>query len=264
MNNQKTTKILIGNSPAMTRVKESIGKFAPSDSTIFITGPSGSGKGLAAEFIHRHSSRSRGPFVRVNCGALPETLVESELFGNARGAFTGALAPRIGRFERAEGGTIFLDEIGEMQLSAQVKLLTALEERYIQRLGENEERHINCRVIAAANIDLKAACSEGKFRLDLYYRLKVANIDMPPLNERTEDIPLLVDFFLEKLTINNYGPLRPAIRMSDEALDAIMHYRFPGDVRELKHMIERAILLSGGELICAAHLPKEVQQNRKN
>ncbi len=253
---------LIGNSPAMTCVMDFTKKFARSDSIVLILGPSGTGKELVAKLIHCFSKRSGGPFVPVNCGALPQTLIESELFGSTIGAFSGA-TNRIGRFEAAKGGTIFLDEIGDMPLAAQVKLLRTLQERSIQRLGDNLDRPVDCRVVAATNKDLETACKDGTFRIDLFHRLAVGIIELSPLSERSEDIPLLVDHLLRKLTLRNYGQGHPAFRISDKAMNVIMSYPFPGNVRELENMIERAILLSDGKLIDVENLPETVRRGVK-
>ncbi len=254
---------LIGKSPAITHVMDYIEKFAKADSNVLIRGHSGTGKEVVAKLLHNLSGRSRGPFVALNCAALPDTLVESELFGWKKGSFTHASEDRMGRFEAAKGGTIFLDEIGDMPLAVQVKLLRPLQERSIQRLGENQDRPIDCRVIAATSRDLEKACENGTFREDLYYRLAVAIIKVPPLSERTEDIPLLVDHFLEKLTLRMYGPGRPAPRISDEAMDAVMRYSFPGNIRELENALERSILLSDGKLIGVENLPDTIREGAR-
>jgi transcriptional regulator with PAS, ATPase and Fis domain len=254
---------IVGKSPAMTRVVDLIDKFASADSTVLIIGPTGTGKELVAKSIHSLSARWKGPFVPVNCAALPSPLIEGELFGWTKGSFTGALADRVGPFETAKGGTIFLDEIGDMSLTAQAKLLRPLQERSIRRLGENIDRPIDCRVIAATNKDLEAACKAGTFREDLYYRLAVAPIYLPSLSKRIEDIPTLVDHFLEKITLWKLEGGRSVPRISDEAMDAIMSYPFPGNVRELENLIEKAILLSDQEVIRIADLPEILREGLK-
>jgi transcriptional regulator with GAF, ATPase, and Fis domain len=250
---------LIGNSPAITRVVDLIERSAPANANVLIHGPTGTGKELVARSIHDLSGRMEGPFIPVNCAALPENLIESELFGHVKGAFTGAVADRKGFFEAAQGGTIFLDEIGDLPLTAQVKLLRPLQERSIHRVGENLERPIDCRVVAATNKDLEAACKDGTFREDLYYRLKIVKIYVPPLSERKEDIPLLINHFLTKIPVRMYSPGHPTLRISAEAMDAIMRYSFPGNVRELENAIESAIPLSDGKLIRVEDLPETIR-----
>ncbi|HYA42570.1 MAG TPA: sigma-54 dependent transcriptional regulator [Syntrophobacteraceae bacterium] len=258
MRNHNEQIPLIGNSPAMTGVRQQIRKYALADCNVLVLGPSGTGKELVARSIHNLSKRSAGPFIAVNCAALPVTLVESELFGVAKGAFTHAV-PRIGRFQATGGGTIFLDEIGDTHPEVQAKLLRALEERVIQRVGSNTDISVDCRVVAATNRDLDAACKNRTFREDLYHRLAVAVLRLPPLGERTEDIPRLVEHFVAKLTLKLYGQERAALRVSGEAVHAIMRYSFPGNVRELENAIESAILLSDGEIIRVEHLPETIR-----
>lgn len=243
--------ILIGRSGPMQEVYKLIGRVANSAATILITGDSGTGKELVAQVIHRTSPRSEGPFVVVNCAALPETLLESELFGHEKGAFTGAMAQRKGRFEQASKGSIFLDEIGEMSLSTQKKLLRVLQERSFERVGGNVTVKTDVRVIAATNRDLAREVSEGRFREDLYYRLNVITIHMPRLCERKDDIPLLVQHFVSRKSRRSDGA---APRISDEAMEQLLNYDWPGNVRQLENTIERAMVLSQGRLIGPEHL----------
>lgn len=243
--------IIIGHSAPMQEIYKLIGRVAASDATVLITGESGTGKELVARTLARNSPRSEEPFIVVNCAALPETLLESELFGHEKGAFTGATAQRKGRFEQANTGTIFLDEIGEMSQATQKKLLRVLQERTFQRVGGNATIKVNVRVLAATNRDLERAVAVGTFREDLYYRLNVINLRMPPLRERKDDIPLLVAHFLVR-----YGHRETASppRITDEALDQLLGYDWPGNVRQLENTIERAAVLSQGGLITPAHL----------
>jgi two-component system NtrC family response regulator len=225
---------------------------APSAATVLVTGESGTGKELVANLLHENSPRSAGPFVKVNCAALPETLLEAELFGHSRGAFTGAVAARAGRFEEASGGTIFLDEIGELTLATQAKLLRVLQEREIIRLGENLPVPVDVRVIAATNRDLEAAVREKRFRDDLYYRIHVVALRLPPLRERMEDVPVLVDHFLGLYA----GREGKAIRgLTREARDALLRYPYPGTVRELANIVERAVVLCRGDHLERGDLP---------
>lgn len=249
---------LVGMSLAMTCVKNEIARVSPANSVVLILGPTGTGKELVAKTIHDLSPRREGPFMVVNCGAIPCPLFESELFGSVRGAFNGAVN-RMGRFEAANGGTIFLDEVGELPLDLQVKLLRVLQEKTIQRLGDNLDRKVDCRVIAATNRDLRDACNAGTFREDLYYRLNIAAIKLPPLRERIEDIPLLVDHFLRKLPSKMFNPDYPVPRISDGALKVLMRHSFPGNVRELENIIERAILNSEERMILFENLPENIR-----
>ena len=232
---------IIGRSPGMLDVFALIEKVAPTQASILITGESGTGKELIAQAIHERSTRRHAPFVRLSCAALPETLLESELFGYERGAFTGALARRPGRFEIAAGGTIFLDEVGDIPPGMQVKLLRFLQERQFERLGGNRTLTVDVRVISATHRDLPSHIREGRFREDLYYRLNVIEIPLPPLRARKQDIPLLVDFFVRKFSAANG---KPDLGVTDETLAALMAYSWPGNVRELEHAIERAVILS--------------------
>ncbi|HBA85124.1 MAG TPA: sigma-54-dependent Fis family transcriptional regulator [Verrucomicrobia bacterium] len=247
---------MIGNSHAMSKVYSLIEQVAGSDATVLILGESGVGKELVAHALHYSSPRAGRPFIRVNCAALPEGVIESELFGHEKGAFTGALAQRKGRFELAEGGTIFLDEIGDLSGATQVKLLRVLQEREFERVGGGDTLKANVRVIAATNRDLDKLIREGRFREDLYYRLHVFPIFVPPLRERKTDIILLADHFVEKYTQTRHRSVR---RISTPAIDMLMAYHWPGNVRELENCIERAILLSRDGVIHGHHLPPSLQ-----
>lgn len=219
---------------------------AKSRSTVLIQGETGTGKELIARAIHEHSLRSDGPFVRLNCAALAESVLESELFGHERGAFTGAVTRRSGRFEQADGGTLFLDELSEMPLPVQVKLLRFLQEREFERVGGNETLTVNVRVVAATNRDLRTLVDDGKFREDLYFRLKVVVLDVPPLRARPSDIPLLADHFLRLYAEENDKQVHG---LTARAREALLGYPWPGNVRELQHAIEQAVVLCQGELI---------------
>jgi DNA-binding NtrC family response regulator len=244
---------LIGSSGRMLDVFKMIGKVAETDTTVLICGESGTGKELVAEAIHNYSRRKDKPFVVVNCAALPETLLESELFGYERGAFTGATARKIGRFEMAEGGTIFLDEIGEMSQNLQAKLLRVLQVHSFERLGGTESIVGDFRVLAATNRDLDATVREKLFREDLFYRLNVVRITVPPLRERRADIVPLAEHFLR---LYSEGNDLPAIGFSEEAILMLQTYAFPGNVRELENMVERAVLMARGRVIMPSHFPQ--------
>jgi len=241
---------LIGSSAPMLDVFILIGKVAETDSTVLITGESGTGKELVAEAIHQYSPRRSKPFVVVNCAALPENLLETELFGHERGAFTGAVGRKTGRFEMAEGGTIFLDEIGELSPNLQSKLLRVLQERTFERVGGTETIHCDFRTIAATNRDLEACVRERIFREDLFYRLNVVSIPIPPLRERRADIVPLAEHFLQLYSRKNAVP---AVGFSDEAILLLQNYSYPGNVRELENMVERAVLMARGRVIMAEH-----------
>jgi DNA-binding NtrC family response regulator len=232
---------MVGHSLAMQEVYKLIGRVAASDATVLITGESGTGKELAANAVHEFSSRAQGPLVRVNCAAIPDSLLESEMFGHEKGAFTNALTRRIGRFEQAQGGTLFLDEIGELPLSLQAKLLRAIQERVIERVGSNTSLPVDFRLITATALDLDAAVVAERFREDLYYRLNVVTIRVPPLRDRKEDIPLLVQRFLGRSD-------RP-ITIRRDALEKIMAHDWPGNVRELENVVTRAMVLAPGGVI---------------
>ncbi|MDE3192496.1 MAG: sigma-54-dependent Fis family transcriptional regulator [Chloroflexota bacterium] len=246
------TERIVGNSPPMQEVYKTIGKVAKADATVLITGESGTGKELVAEALHYNSSRRAGPLVKVSCAALPETLLEAELFGHEKGSFTGALTQRRGRFELADKGTIFLDEIGEMSLQTQTKLLRVLQDRKIERLGSSLPIKVDIRVICATNKDLQKQVEQAKFRDDLFYRLNVINIPMPPLRDRKEDIPALVEHFLAK---HRYSATAQPAAISEEALRRLLEYDWPGNVRELENVIERAVVLSRGQIITSRELP---------
>ncbi|MEW5724978.1 MAG: sigma 54-interacting transcriptional regulator [Thermodesulfobacteriota bacterium] len=243
---------IVGNSNKMKEVFHLIHQVSGSTATVLIRGESGTGKELAATAIHYHSPRAKGPFIKVNCAALPASLLESELFGHVKGAFTGALKDKPGRFELAGGGTIFLDEIGSITLEAQTKLLRVVQEREVERVGDPRPRPVDVRVIAATNRDLEAAMAKGEFREDLYYRLNVFPIFLPPLRERPTDILLLADHFVEKYARIHKKDVR---RLSTSAIDALMSYHWPGNVREVENCIERACLLADDQVIHSYHLP---------
>ena len=247
---------LIGNSEGMERVRAMIEKVAETDATVLIRGESGTGKELVAREVHeRNSVRSNGPFVAVNCAALPSELIESELFGHEKGAFTGAAARRQGKFEQANGGTLFLDEIGDMSSNVQAKLLRALEERRIERLGGNESIPVDVRIVSATHRPLEQEIAAGHFRADLFYRLRVVTIDIPPLRERREDIPQLAETFT-RVAAERYGlPLR---QVGQSALRRLVDYDWPGNVRELKNTIERAAIMAEGEELRSQDLPDEI------
>ena len=242
---------IIGNSAPMQDVYKTIGLVARTDSTVLVTGETGTGKELVATTIHRNSAYSHGPMIKVNCAALPETLLESELFGHEKGSFTGAIAQRKGKFEMANRGTIFLDEIGEMTLSTQKKFLRVLQEREFERVGGSVPVRVDCRVVAATNKNLGAEVREGAFREDLYYRLNVIVIYLPPLRDRREDIPLLIEHFLDKHRVNvSSGPAR----VSTGAMRMLVDHDWPGNVRELENTVERATVLAQGGVITEDHI----------
>ncbi|HEX8339383.1 MAG TPA: sigma 54-interacting transcriptional regulator [Tepidisphaeraceae bacterium] len=247
---------IIGDSPAMHDVFSVVGQVANSRATVLLLGETGTGKEMIAKAIHYNSPRREKPFIRVNCGALTGTLLESELFGHAKGSFTGAIKDKIGRFEAADGGTIFLDEIGTMEPMLQVKLLRVLQEREFERVGETAVVKVDVRVIAATNVDLQEEVAKNQFREDLFYRLNVVSIYLPPLRNRREDIPRLIDYFLDKYNAVNGRQLR---KISREMLNVLMRYPWPGNVRELENAIERAVVLSNGEDFIEELLPLSVR-----
>jgi formate hydrogenlyase transcriptional activator len=237
---------IVGNSPALKRVLEVVKKVAPYDSTVLLLGETGTGKELIAQAIHRASSRCDHPLVRVNCAALPAELIASELFGHEKGAFTGALQQRIGRFEAANGGTIFLDEIAELSPEIQVSLLRVLQERDFERVGGNRTIKTDVRVIAATNKDLWREVSEGRFRMDLFYRLNVFPVHVPPLRDRVSDIPALVDYFAARLAGRTGKKIN---QIEKQSLCAMQQYFWPGNIRELQNVIERCVILAEGEVL---------------
>ncbi|WP_432695475.1 sigma 54-interacting transcriptional regulator [Marinobacterium sp. YM272] len=237
---------MVGTSPQMLSIFDQVRKVSKTDAPVLITGESGTGKELIARAIHQRSKRSAYPFVAVNCGSLPETLIHSELFGYEKGAFTGAAQRRLGRIEAADQGSLFLDEIGDLDLNLQAHLLRFLQEGTIERLGNNTPMHVDTRVIAATNIDLNKAVEQGRFREDLFYRLSVLNIDLPPLRNRGEDKELLARFFFKKFASDHNGQLRG---FTDEAIDAINHHTWPGNVRELINRVRRGMIMSDNKLI---------------
>jgi Nif-specific regulatory protein len=247
---------LVGASGPMRQLYEEMARVADTGTTVLVRGESGTGKELIAQAIHHHSSRAKKPFIKVNCAALPETLVESELFGHERGAFTGAESRKKGRFELANSGTLFLDEIGELSPAIQVKLLRVLQEREFERVGGTEPIRVDVRVIAATNRDLEKALAQGAFREDLYYRLNVFPIFIPPLRERKPDVLPLADFFVEKYASAHGKTIK---RISTTAIDLLACYHWPGNVRELENTIERAVLMADGEVIHGHHLPPTLQ-----
>ncbi|MCA9025257.1 MAG: sigma-54-dependent Fis family transcriptional regulator [Planctomycetaceae bacterium] len=246
---------VIGNSPAMHKVINQLKSLAPTDATVLIQGENGTGKELAAKALHQNSSRKNKPFVPLNISALPESILESELFGHEPGAFTGAAGKRIGKFEYANGGTLFLDEVGEMPMDTQIKLLRVLEDRKITRIGSNDEKSINVRLLAATNADLKQLMEEGKFREDLYYRIGVVSIILPPLRERRVDIPVLTDHFVKDFS-RQYG--KDVQGVSRAARQALMAYDWPGNIRQLRNTVERMLVLDTDGLLDVNDLPDEI------
>jgi PAS domain S-box-containing protein len=246
---------IVGKTARLQEIFDLVDAVKDTDSTVLIEGESGTGKGLFARAIHDLSPRRDGPFVKVNCAALTETLLESELFGHVKGAFTGAISDKVGRFEAASGGTIFLDEVGEISPSLQAKLLHAIQDREFQRVGSSRTMRADFRVITATNRDLRKAVSEGRFREDLFYRLHVIPLRIPPLRERTEDIPLLLTHILNRLRRRGLDRVRA---VSPEAMRCLMAHRWPGNIRELENVLERAAVVSRGNVISVADLPEEV------
>jgi transcriptional regulator with PAS, ATPase and Fis domain len=245
---------IVGQSEGITRVLDMIERVADSDSTVLVTGESGTGKELVAKAIHYHSNRANKPFIPVNCGAIPSELLESELFGHVKGAFTGAIANRQGRFELADSGTLFLDEIGDMPLPLQVKLLRVLQERKFEPVGSAKTISANVRLIAATNVDIENAVNEGRFREDLFYRLNVIPVHIPALRERKSDIPLLLHHFMESF---NRTRNRNLNGITQAALDVLMAYSWPGNIRELENLVERLAIIKGQGMIDVADLPEK-------
>jgi DNA-binding NtrC family response regulator len=247
-------KVIVGSSEEMVRVFRMVDKVADSEATIMIQGESGTGKELIAKEIHYRSRRANGPFVSINCGAIPRDLLESNLFGHVKGSFTGAVKDSPGLFQVAEGGTFFLDEVGDMPLATQVKLLRALQEREIIPVGGTQPIKIDCRLVAATNADLDREVAEGRFRADLFFRLNVIPIKLPPLRQRRDDVPLLVDHFLKRYAQNN-----PAKTFAKEAMELLLKYEWPGNVRELENMMERALILDEDGVLGAEDLPDKIR-----
>jgi Nif-specific regulatory protein len=254
-NEVRQEQSLVGDSPRMKQVFQFVGRAAPTDTTVLIDGESGTGKELAARALHRNSPRANKPFVAINCAAIPETLLESELFGYEKGAFTGATMQKKGRLEAAEGGVIFLDEIGELAPALQVKLLRVLQEREVERVGGTHPIKIDIRLIAATNRDLQEAVRKGEFRQDLFYRLNVMALTMPPLRERREDIPMLTRHFVQKFATRCRVKVKPVSR---EAMAALVHYEWPGNVRELENAIERALVMGSSDAVLVEDLPESL------
>jgi DNA-binding NtrC family response regulator len=248
---------IVAQSPLTTALFQDIALIAPSETRVLITGESGTGKEVVADMIHAWSARANGKFVKINCAAIPETLLESELFGHEKGSFTGASATRIGRFEEADGGTIFLDEISEMSPGLQAKLLRVTQDGKFQRIGSNREIRTNARILAASNRDLEAEVKAGRFREDLFYRLNVVELNLPPLRERREDILPLANLFTAEFARNR-------ARLAEATVNCLQNYPWPGNVRELRNAIERAVLLSQSELILPEHLPAKLREAAKS
>jgi DNA-binding NtrC family response regulator len=246
---------IVGASPGMMGVFKSIARAAGSDATVLVLGESGTGKEMVARVLHARSRRTKGAFVAINCAAVPENLLESELFGHEKGSFTGAIGRRIGRFERASGGTLFLDEIGDMSLALQSKILRAIQEREVERVGGAAPIPIDVRIVAATNRDLTAAVREGKFREDLYYRLAVVTVTLPPLRDRGPDLDLLALHFLTTYSREHDRPVRA---VAEEVLAAIRRHPWPGNVRQLRNAVERAVVMSEGEVLLPQHLPPDI------
>ena len=236
---------MVGESPEIGHIKEMIEKVAPTDARVLITGPNGTGKELVAHWLHEKSERSKGPLIEVNCAAIASELIESELFGHVKGAFTGANKDRAGKFEAANGGTIFLDEVGDMSLSAQAKVLRALQESKVQRVGSDRDIKVDVRIVAATNKNLKKEIEEGNFREDLYHRLAVILIKVPALNDRRDDVPILIEHFAKKISQEQGNAQK---KFSDKAMDLLKAYDWTGNIRELRNVVERLIILSGPEV----------------
>lgn len=251
---------IVGNSPLMQRVFKVMKKVAASDSTVHIFGESGTGKELVARFIHENSPRAQGPFVKLSCSALTETLLESELFGHEKGAFTGAVRQKRGRFELADGGSLFLDEIGEISPSVQVKLLRVLQEKEFERVGGEQSVKVDVRIISATNRDLQLEVEEGRFREDLFYRLHILPVHLPPLRNRIEDLELLVQHFLQKLSARTRHSIRT---IEPEVLDVMSRYRWPGNIRELENVMEQILVLTEGDTLTVEDLPMHITRKRK-
>jgi DNA-binding NtrC family response regulator len=250
---------LIGQSRKMRDVFDVATQVARRDSTVLLTGESGTGKELLAKAIHQNSLRAKKPFITINCGAIPEGLIESELFGHRKGSFTGALADRVGKFEAANEGTVFLDEIGDLTPSLQIKLLRVIQEREIDKIGYPHPIKVNVRILAATHRNLKALVEDGQFREDLFYRLNVVTVNLPPLRERKDDVPLLVEHFLKKQRAKYQIP---AVSLSEEALEVLAQHNWPGNVRELENVVEHLVVLGKEDIIRPEHLPADIRQHR--
>ncbi len=261
INAQYNFNEIIGESEAIQRVFKMVRKVAKSDSTVYVYGESGTGKELVARAIHNASPRAKGPFVKVNCSALAETLLESELFGHEKGSFTGAHKRKIGRFELADGGTVFLDEIGDISPSIQLKLLRVLQERELERVGGEQTIRVDVRVVTATNKDLKTLVENGQFREDLYYRLHIIPLTLPPLRERGGDVPLLAEYFVKKLAARTRSTVE---KVSDDAMSALSSYTFPGNVRELENIIEQSLVFAEGDTLQIDDLPHSVTNIRRD
>lgn len=261
LKNENKYKNIIGKSEKMQDIFRVIDKIADSDSTIIIHGESGTGKGLVARAIHHNSYRKNKPFISINCGAIPENLLESELFGHVRGAFTGATSPKPGKFELADGGTVFLDEIGDMSAELQVKVLRVLEDREFEQVGGSKTIKVDVRIIAATHRDLEEEVQKGTFREDLYYRLNVIPVTLPPLRERKSDIQLLIFHFLNQFNNKNNKDVKG---VSDEAMKIMINYFWPGNVRELKNIAERIVVLKGAGEISPQDLPENLKRGKKS
>ena len=259
LRSQARCRSIIGSSPAMQPIFDLITQVAGTKTNVLISGESGTGKELVARAIHNQSSRSERSFVAINCGAIPENLLESELFGHVKGAFTGAIQNKEGLFEAAEGGTLFLDEVGELPLALQVKLLRVLQEKTIRRVGGTQDQGVDVRVLSATNRRLEDEIEAGRFREDLYYRLNVIQVELPPLRERLDDLPLLIQHFIEKFSSELEKPIEG---FSELALGELFQYGFPGNVRELENIVERAVALTRGETIDVSVLPPTVTSAR--
>jgi DNA-binding NtrC family response regulator len=251
---------IVGRSPIMREIFATIARVAPTRATVLLAGESGVGKDMIARAIHHHSPRADRPFVKINCTSIPENLMESELFGYEKGAFTGANISKPGKFEQADTGTVFLDEIGDVPASVQVKLLRILQEREFERLGSNKTKHIDVRVLAATNVDLRAALEQGTFREDLYYRLNVMPLNIPSLRERKEDIPYLAEHLVKKLSKDLGSPVNA---ISEGAVERLMSYYWPGNVRELENVLERSMVLSTGPVLQAEDIRLDMQPRSK-
>lgn len=255
----ETSECIVGESPRLLDAFKAIARVSRSTATVLVRGESGTGKELVARTVHERSARAKGPFVAVNCAAIPENLLESELFGHEKGAFTGAIGRRIGRFERATGGTLFLDEIGDMSLALQAKILRVLQEKELERVGGTAPVSVDVRLIAATHRDLDKDVREGRFREDLYYRLAVVTVQLPALRERGEDLKILAEHYLRRYA-REYS--RPVHSISREALDALRSYSWPGNVRQLRNVMESAVLLADGDTLLVCHLPPEVLEEK--